>query len=247
VKKGVRIFTGAKVTTIIAADQAVCQFEQSGKVQTVASELVIVAIGRKPRSQNIGLENVGIVTQKDLIPVNDLMETEISGIYAIGDVTGKCMLAHVASEQGVVAAENAAGGHQQMNYSNIPSCIYTTPEIAVVGLSETEAKRKGILVKVGRFPVAANSKAMIAGERDGFAKIVTDAQTGEVLGAQIIAPKATELISGIGIAMTLESTADEIAKTIHPHPTLSEMIMEAALDVSFSSIHQPKKPNHSRT
>lgn len=241
-KKGVRIFTKARVTGITSADQATCQFEQNNQVQTAKSDVVIVAIGRKPRSQNIGLENIGIETLKGMIPVNDQMETPVAGVYAIGDVTGKIMLAHVASEQGIVAAENAAGGHHQMKYSIVPSCIYTNPEIAVIGLSEADATRSGIFVKVGRFPVAASGKAMIAGEKDGFIKMISDVRTGEVLGAQIIGPKATELISGIGVAMTLESTTDEIAKTIHPHPTLSEMIMEAAMDISDNSIHQSRKP-----
>ena len=241
-KKGVRIHTSAKVTAIESSDRAICRFEQNGQALAVDSESVIVAIGRKPRSQDIGLENIGITTTRGVIPVNDHMETLVKGVYAIGDVTGKMMLAHVASEQGIVAVENVAGNHHRMGYNIVPSCIYTNPEVAVVGLTEAEAVRQGLTVKVGRFPVAVSGKAMIAGEKEGLVKIVTDESTGEVLGAQIIGPKATELISGIGVAMTLESTVDEIAKTIHPHPTLSEMIMEAALDVSAGSIHQARRP-----
>lgn len=245
-KRGVRFFTSAKVTAIESGESsAVCHFEKDSQTQSAESELVMVAIGRKARTQNIGLENLGIETVKGMIPVNDQMETTVPGVYAIGDITGKIMLAHVASEQGIVAAENAAGQHHSMQYAVVPSCIYTSPEVATVGLSEAEAVRQGLNIQVGHFPVAASGKAMIADEKEGFVKLVTDAVTGEVFGAQIIGPKATELISGIGVAMNLETTVGEIARSIHPHPTLSEMIMEAALDVNGTGIHQARKTERS--
>ena len=243
-RHGCKIHTGAKVTAIASGAQAAtCSFELGGETHTVDSELVLVAIGRRPMAQGIGLENLGIATVKGAIPVNERMETTVPGVFAIGDVTGKIMLAHVASEQGIVAADNAAGGHSHINYGIVPSCIYTHPEIAAIGISEAQALSLGITPKIGRFPVAASGKAMIADEKEGLVKLVSDATTGELLGAQIIGPKATELISGLGVAMTLETTLDEIAHTIHPHPTLSEMIMEAALDASGHSIHYHRKPD----
>lgn len=243
-RQGVKIFTGAKVTAIASGETAAtCTFELGGETRSVDSELVLVAIGRRPFTQGLGLENIGIAPVKGAIPVNERMETSVPGVYAIGDVTAKVMLAHVASEQGIVAAENAAGGHGHINYGIVPSCIYTHPEIAAIGISEAQAIALGITPKVGRFPVAASGKAMIADEKEGLVKLVSDAATGELLGAQIVGPKATELISGLGVAMTLESTLDEIAHTIHPHPTLSEMIMEAALDSECRAIHSFRRPD----
>ncbi|HHV60845.1 MAG TPA: hypothetical protein GXX49_11270 [Clostridiaceae bacterium] len=166
------------------------------------------------------------------------METSVKGIYAIGDVTGKIQLAHVASAQGLVAASNAAGFIRTMDYAVVPGCIYTSPEIATVGLTEAEAARRGHKVKVGKFPVGANGKSMIEGEREGIIKIITDSETGKILGAHIMAPRATDMISEICVAMKLEAPVKEIADTIHPHPTVSEIIMEAAFDVEGLCIHK---------
>lgn len=239
--KGVKIFTGSKVTSISSEKGAVCTFEKEGKVQNVKGDLTIVAIGRKPNSENLGLEKVGVATEKGFIKVDDRMETSVKGVYAIGDVTGKVLLAHVASEQGLVAAANAAGKNQMMNYTVVPSCIYTNPEIAAVGMTETEAANIKINFKVGKFPVSANGKSMIMGEKEGLVKIITDNKTGEILGAHIMGPRATDMIAEMCVAMKLESTIDEISETIHPHPTVSEIIMEAAHDVERLCIHKPKK------
>lgn len=243
-RHGVKIHTSARVTAIASGETAAaCTFELGGESRSVESELVLVAIGRRPMSQGIGLENLGIETVKGAIPIDERLETKIPGVYAIGDVTGKIMLAHVATEQALAAVGNIAGGHERVNYGIVPSCIYTHPEIASVGMSEAQAAALGITAKVGRFPVAASGKAMIADEKEGLVKLVSDAATGELLGAQIIGPKATELISGLGVSMTLETTIEEITHTIHPHPTLSEMILEAALDTENHSIHYHRKPD----
>lgn len=241
--KGVKIFTGSKVKSIKSDTRAVCTFENNGKELSAEGDIVIVAIGRKPNCEMTGIENVGIELEKGFIKVNECMETSVKGIYAIGDVTGKILLAHVASEQGLTAAGNCAGKHRKMDYSVIPGCIYTSPEVATVGLSEAEALKKGLQPKIGRFPVNANGKSMIMGENEGFIKIITDKATGEILGTHIIGPRATDMISEMCIAMKLESTIEEVANTIHPHPTVSEIIMEAALDVEGICIHKPRLNN----
>jgi len=239
--KGIKVFTGSRVTSIKSEGRKVCLFEKDGKELAAEGDVVIVAIGRRPNSENIGIENIGIETEKGFIKVNDRMETSVKGIYAIGDVTGKVLLAHAASEQGLVAAANAAGGNYKMDYSIVPGCIYTSPEIATVGLSENAALKKGCNIKVGRFPVNSNGKSVVMGENDGLIKIITEAETGEILGAHILGPRATDMISEISVAMKLEATIEEVADTIHPHPTVSEIIMEAAQDVSGTCIHKPKK------
>lgn len=236
--KGVQIFTGSRVTSVNSDTRAVCTFISKGTEMKAEGDIVIVAAGRKPNTEGLGLDNAGIETEGGFIKVNDRMETSTGGIYAIGDVTGKILLAHVATAQGVVAAANAAGGNRIMDYTAVPGCIYTCPEIATVGLSEAEAIKEGHEVKIGKFFTGANGKSMIAGEREGLVKVVTDAGTGEILGTHIMAPRATDMISEICVAMKLEATIDEIAQTIHPHPTVSEIIMEAAHDVEGHCIHK---------
>ena len=240
-KKKVKIFTGSKVTSLISDNKATCIFETNGIVNSVEADRVIVAIGRKPNSDGIGLENIGVELEKGFIMVNDRLETSVKDIYAIGDVTGKIQLAHVASAQGLVAVANIAGQSQVMNYSVVPSCIYTSPEIAAVGLSEADALNMGHKVKIGRFPVRINGKSMIMGEKEGLIKIITDEITGEILGAQIMGPRATDMIAEICVAMKLESTIEELVTTVHPHPTVSEIIMEAAHDVEGLSVHKPRR------
>lgn len=238
--KGVKIYTGSSVTSIKSDIKAVCTFDNNGKEQKAEGDAVVVAIGRKPNSENIGLENIGIETEKGFIKVNDRMETSENGIYAIGDITGKVLLAHVASAQGLVAAANAAGKIKKMDYAIVPGCIYTSPEIATVGLTEAEAIKKGYKIKIGKFPIAANGKSLIMGEKEGLAKIITEMETGEILGMHILGPRATDMISEISVAMKLESTIEEIADTIHPHPTVNEIILEAAHDAEGWCIHKPK-------
>jgi dihydrolipoamide dehydrogenase len=239
-KKGVFIHTGSKVLSIRQGPGSICTFDKAGKEMTIDASAVIVAAGRKPLSVGIGIEKVGVSVERGFIKVNDRMETNVQGIYAIGDVTGKAMLAHVATAQGLVAASNAAGINKKMDYNIIPSCIYTSPEIAAVGMTGEEAVKKGIDIKIGRFPISVNGKSMIMGEREGLAKVISDAETGEILGAHIIGPRATDMITEISLAMKLESTAEELADTIHPHPTVSEVIMEAVHDIEGLSIHKLK-------
>ena len=200
---------------------------------------MVVAIGRRPLTANIGLEKAGVeVNEKGFIKVNDKMETSVPGIYAIGDITGKIQLAHVASAQGMIAAANAAGKDKKMSYDIIPSCIYSNPEIAAVGLTEADAKAKGLNVRTGSFSTAGNGRSKILGCMDGYARLVTDARTGEIYGATIVAPHATDMIAEIVTAMKAEATIEEIADAIHPHPTVSEIIMEAAHDVDKLSVHK---------
>lgn len=240
-KKGIKIFTGSKVTSVRSDSNAVCTFENGGQEARAEGDIVIIAIGRKPNSENLGFENAGIETERGYIKVNDRMETSVKGIYAIGDVAGKVLLAHVASAQGMIAAANAAGQNRMMDYSVVPSCIYTSPEVASVGLTEAEAVRKGYSLKVGRFPINANGRSMIMDEKEGLIKVITDKETGEILGTHIMGPRATDMISEICVAMKLESTVEEVAETIHPHPTVSEIIMEAAHDVEGLCVNKPRK------
>ncbi|MDR3644665.1 MAG: dihydrolipoyl dehydrogenase [Clostridia bacterium] len=238
-KKGIKIFTGARVTGIENGAKGVCAFEYQGKKLTVEGDIVIAAIGRKPNSKGLGLENLGIETDRGFIRTDDHMETPIKGVYAIGDVTGRVLLAHAASAQGLVAAANAAGQEKKISGA-VPGCIYTSPEIATVGLSEADAVKGGHSVRIGRFAVSMNGKSKIAGETEGLAKIVTDEKTGEILGAHIMAPRATDMIAELCTAMKLESTIEELADVIHPHPTVSEIIMEAANDALGQCVNKPE-------
>jgi dihydrolipoamide dehydrogenase len=239
-KKGIKIYTSAKVIRIESSDGAVvCHYEQDGKPAEASAQVCMVAIGRKPNTEGIGLDIVGVKGERGFIEVDETMRTNVPGIYAIGDITGKMQLAHVASEQGIVAAHNIAGHKKRMHYGVIPACIYTSPEIAAVGLTEQAAKEKGYSVKTGRFVTSANGKSMIVGEKNGVVKIVTDAKTGEILGAHMMCPRATDMIAEICVVMRAEGTIDELEDTIHPHPTISEMVMEAAHDVSGLCVHTP--------
>ena len=236
-KKGVEFHTGAQVTEIKDGMEVV--FEEDGKTGSAEGEIVVVAIGRRPCTKDIGLEAAGVaVNERGFVTVNDKMETNVPGIYAIGDITGKIQLAHVASTQGLIAAANAAGQDKKMSYDIIPSCIYSDPEIASVGITEAQAKEKGLSVKVGTFSTMGNGRSKILGCKDGFVKLVTEERTGEILGAVIVAPHATDMIAEIAAAMKAEATVEEISDTVHPHPTISEMIMEAAHDVDHLSTNK---------
>lgn len=235
-QRGIRIFTGAKVTQIKAGLSAV--FESGGKQREAQGAIGIIAVGRRPVTADMGLEEVGVKLDRGFVMVDDGMRTSVHNIYAIGDITGKIQLAHVASAQGLIAAHNASGENKQMSYEVIPSCIYTSPEIACVGLTEAQARAKGISVKTGTFNTTANGRSMIMGKAQGFTKLVTDAATGEILGAQIIAPRATDLIGEIAAVMMSEGTIWELSETVHPHPTISEIIMEAAYDVNGLCCHK---------
>lgn len=239
---GVEIHTRAKVTSFIPDPDGI-------KVQVVAPEgelsftvsKVLAAVGRRPATRDLGLETAGVATENGRILVNEYLETSVPGIYSVGDAIGGTMLAHVAFAEGTVAAENALGMARKIDYKTVPSCIYTQPEAASVGLTEEQAKEAGYKVKVGRFPLAANGKALIEGDEGGFLKIVADERYGEVLGVQILGPRATDLIGEAALALRLEATLDELASTIHPHPTVCEAYAEAALAADNSALHIPRR------
>lgn len=218
---------------------------RGGSVKTVLkdgrefiTEKVLVTIGRSFNSGDLGLEDLGIEVEKQRVVVNDRLETSLKGVYAIGDVTGKMLLAHVASAHGIVAVSNALGKTCSMDYSSIPSGIFTDPEIAGVGLREKEAREQGIEVNVGRFPYAASGKALGMGETEGFCQIIADKGTDRVLGCTIVGAHATDLLGEVTLAVKAGVKVDDIVDTVHAHPTLPEIIMEAAEDTRGMAIHK---------
>ncbi|MBO5721724.1 MAG: dihydrolipoyl dehydrogenase [Lentisphaeria bacterium] len=237
--KGIRIMTGAPLSTIKATAKGV-----TGEVgaEKVSAEYLLVSIGRKPVAGALNLPAAGVATnERGWIPVNDYAQTNVPNIYAIGDATGKGMLAHWASAQAATAVEAITGNRTALPADQIPGAIFTTPEIGSLGASEEQLKEKGIAYKVGKFPFAALGKAMAINETEGFVKILADAQTDAVLGVHIIGPHATDLIAEAGPVMKLECTARELGKAIHAHPTIGEAIMEAAHAVHGESAHIPTR------
>lgn len=237
-KQGVAFHVNAKVERVEPTPAGV-RVEISGGA-AVEAELVLVATGRRLNSAGIGLEAAGVRTVNGAIEVNERMETSAPGVYAIGDVTGAWLLAHVASMQGLVAAANAMGADERMDYSAVPNCIYTDPEVASVGLSETKARELGRAVKVGRFNFAGLGKAMCIGETVGMVKVVADAATDQVLGVGMVGPHATDLIAEGTVAVRQGLTAAQLAHTIHAHPTLPEAFAEAVHDVHGRAIHKAR-------
>lgn len=239
-KNKIKLLTDKSVEKVDLKDDGVSVQLSDGK--TIEVERVLVSIGRAVNSQNIGLEDNGIETgQRGEIKVDKKMQTNVDGIYAIGDVTGGIMLAHLASKEGIVAAENAMnGGNSEVNYDVVPAAIFTSPEIGSVGLREKQVVEKGIRYKVGRFQFRALGKSHAIGEISGLFKIIADEETDKILGAHIIGPHASDLIHEAALAMEKGLTAGDIASTIHAHPTLAEGLMEAAEDVHDSAIHSPK-------
>ena len=237
-RQGIKIYTSSKVKTIEKSqDKLITTFETPEGAKQIATHKVLMAAGRKPNIK--AAENLNLDIQKTGITVDEYLRTNIQNIYAIGDVTGKSMLAHVASHQGITAAKNALGQNKIMDYKVIPACIYTSPEAASVGLTEEEARQKyKDNIKIGRFPFIASGKALTLGERQGFVKIISDSKYNEILGVHILGPNATELIAEAALAIKLECTAEELAETIHAHPTLSEAVMEASFDVLGEPIHK---------
>ena len=211
--------------------------QENGIESEIASEKVLMAIGRKT-NLTPDIEALGLEMNGKAIAVNEFMETSINNIYAAGDVIGGKLLAHLAFAQGKAAAENACGGKTKINYNAVPACVYTHPEVASVGMSEADAIADGYSIKVGRFDFRNNGRALCQGYRDGFVKVVVDEQTGIILGAQILGANASELISEITLAITLNAKAEDIANMIHPHPTLSEAIFEACGDAIGNAIHK---------
>ena len=213
-----------------------------GQTQAIAADVVLVAIGVAPNSDGLGLEAVGVATdRRGFIIVDEYLRTNVPGVYAIGDVTGKLLLAHVASRQGIVAAEHIAGHAprpiRDADYAFMPRATYCHPQVASLGYTEAQAKEKGYEIKIGKFPFMANGKALGLNERDGFVKIIADAKYGEIVGAHLVGPEVTELLPELALARTWELTAEEIARTVHAHPTLAETIMEAAHAVTGQAIH----------
>ncbi len=233
IKEGIEVLTGAEVKSV---NDHMLTYNLNGKDVTISGDLILMAVGTRANSK--GLEHLGLEMDRANIKTNEYLQTNVKGIYAIGDVNGKFMLAHVAEHEGIVAVEHILGkGHAKMDYDKIPSCIYGSPEIAAIGLTEREAKARGIDYKVSKVPLAAVGKALADGEREGFIKLIVDKKYLEVVGAHIYAYNATELISEFSVAMEAEATAYEIAHAIHPHPTLSELNLEAALGAIDKPIH----------
>jgi len=214
--------------------------DKDGQEETVNGNKVLISIGRKSNLE--GLEDLGLdITERGFVVINDKLETNVAGVYAIGDITGKRQLAHVASEMGVVAAENAMGAEKEMELDIVPSCIYTIPEVGSVGLSEKEAKEQGYEILVGKFPLMACGKAVATGDPDGMFKIIADKATRRILGAHLIGKSATEVVAEMAAYMKMKATVDDVINTIHAHPTISESVAEAARDIDGVTIHMPKQ------
>lgn len=238
-RKGLALRTGTQVEAIEPADGSlVVRISGEEGEETLEAERVLIAIGVRPNSARLGLEDVGVRTDRGFVQVGDQMQTSVPNIYAIGDLTGKLPLAHVAMAQGVVAAEAIAGQSPvPLDYQAMPRCTYTSPQVASMGLTEAEAREQGHDVHVGKFPYRANGKALALGDYEGFIKIVSDARYGEILGVHLVGPEVTELLPEFGLAVALEATPAEIGRVVHAHPTLSEALMEAALAVEGAAIH----------
>ena len=238
-KKDVDIYTSARVEKSDKKNNAFELVLSGGEKLKV--EKILVSVGRSPSSSGLGLEDIGVATDnKGYIKVDERLKTNIDSIYAIGDVIGGFQLAHVASEEGKIAAEIIAGRDKKMDYSVIPWAVFTSPEIGTVGLNTAQAKEKGYEVCVGNFPFANSGKAYITGETEGFINIVTDKNTGEILGAQMVGPRASDLVHEAAVAMKGEMLVDDLSSTVHSHPTLSEAVMEAAEDCFGVATHKSR-------
>ncbi|MDA9992526.1 dihydrolipoyl dehydrogenase [Flavobacteriaceae bacterium] len=238
-KAGIKIMTNSSVETVDTSGAGVKATVKTKKgEQNLEADILLSAVGIKTNIENIGLEDVGIITDRDKILVNDWYQTNIPGYYAIGDVTPGPALAHVASAEGITCVEKIAGLHSEViDYGNIPGCTYASPEIASVGLTEEQAKEQGYELKVGKFPFSASGKATAAGTTDGFVKVIFDAKYGEWLGCHMIGAGVTDMIAEAVLGRKLETTGHEVLKTIHPHPTMSEAVMEAVADAYDEVIH----------
>jgi dihydrolipoamide dehydrogenase len=239
-KKGVKLVTNAKVLpeTLVKDNGVAISAEVKGTLKEFKAEKILVSVGRQANIEGIGLENTEIQIEKGFIEINDVLQTKESHIYAIGDVIGGLQLAHVASHEGILAVEHIAGKDPSpIDYNLVSRCIYSSPEVSSVGITEEQAVEKGHKVKIGKFSFRAIGKALVFGESDGFVKIVADETTNDILGVHMIGPHVTDMITEAGLAMVLDATPWEVAHTIHPHPTLSEAIGEAALAVDGKAIH----------
>ena len=238
-KAGIKIMTSAEVTSVDTSGKGVKATVKTKKGEEVLeADVVLSAVGIKTNIENIGLEDVGIVTDRDKILVNDYYQTNIPGYYAIGDVTPGQALAHVASAEGILCVEKIAGQHvEALDYGNIPGCTYCSPEIASVGLTEAQAKEQGYDIKVGNFPFSASGKASAGGNKEGFVKVIFDAKYGEWLGCHMIGAGVTDMIAEAVLGRKLETTGHEVLKAVHPHPTMSEAVMEAVAAAYDEVIH----------
>ncbi|OAT74651.1 dihydrolipoyl dehydrogenase [Parageobacillus thermoglucosidasius] len=239
-RRGIAIVTEAKVLpeTLEKGSRVTIRAEHKGEQKTFTAEKILVSVGRQANIEGIGLENTDIVIENGVIQTNEFYQTKEPHIYAIGDVIGGLQLAHVASHEGIVAVEHIAGQNPfPIDYTMIAKCVYSRPEVASVGLTEEEAKAKGYEVKIGKFPFKAIGKALVFGEAEGFVKIVADQKTNDLLGVHMVGPHVTDMISEAGLARVLDATPWEVAHAIHPHPTLSEAMAEAALAVDGNAIH----------
>ena len=239
-RRGIEIVSGARVRGILAdgGGAKVSVEAASGETSVTEYDKVLVAVGVQGNVDGIGLEAAGVKTERDFIPVDDLARTNVPGVYAIGDVTGRLLLAHAASAQGVTAVESIAGMNPQPpDFAHMPRAIYCRPQVASFGMTEAQAREAGADVKIGKFPMAASGKALAMNESEGMVKIVADAEIGEILGAHMIGAEVTELLGELGMAKALEATTAELGWLTHPHPTISETLKEAALAAEGEAIH----------
>ena len=238
-KRGMTIKTGTKVVSLDReASPMVLTVESKKGQETIETDILLMAVGRKPVTEGLGLEALGVEMDGPWIKINEWCESSAPGVYAIGDVAGQPMLAHKGSHEGIVAAERIAGvARHPMRYDNIPSVGYCHPEVASIGLTEDEAKEAGHEIKVGKYPLTSHGRALTAGHNEGFVKIIADARYGEILGVHMIGYNVSELIGEVGMARALESTVEEIAAHAHAHPSMAEAVMEAALATMDRAIH----------
>jgi dihydrolipoamide dehydrogenase len=238
-KRGMEILTDTAVEKVEVFDQHVRVVVASPQgTQELLAAALLLAVGRAPNSEELGLETIGVAVERDFVQVGGSQQTSIPNIYAIGDVAGPPLLAHKAMAEGVIAAEHLAGQNPKpLQRTNIPSCTYCSPQIASIGLTEQRARAVGRMVKVGKFPFRASGRALAMAEAEGFVKLVADAQFGEILGVHIVGPEATEMIAEVAALKTLEATLDELFLTVHAHPTLAEALLEAALAADGRALH----------
>lgn len=238
-KSKMKVMTGSSVESVdTSGDKCKVTIKTKKGEEVVEADIVLSAVGIAPNTENIGLEELGVETENGRVKVDEYYKTNVDGIYAIGDIVAGPALAHVASAEGITCIEKIAGlNPEPIDYGNIPGCTYTSPEVSSVGLTEAKAKEEGYEIKVGKFPYSASGKASAAGQKDGFVKLIFDAKYGELLGAHMIGGNVTEMIAEMVVAKKLEITGHELIKTIHPHPTMSEAVMEAAAAAYDEVIH----------
>lgn len=238
-KIGINIMTGSTVESVdTSGEKCKVNIKTAKGNEVIEADIVLSAVGVTTNLENLGLEELGVKTDRGKVEVDDFYKTNVEGIYAIGDIVKGQALAHVASAEGIICVEKIAGQNPEpLNYNNIPGCTYCSPEIASVGYTEKAAREAGFDIKVGKFPFSASGKASAAGAKDGFVKLIFDAKYGEFLGAHMIGFNVTEMIAEVVVARKLEATGHEIIKTVHPHPTMSEAVMEAAADAYGEVIH----------